>query len=498
MKSRIVPIGLCLASSVLYAASFPPLGLFPLAWVALAPLLVALARVGPLGGALLGLLFSVLTGAVLASWLPGMLAGFFEMGLPAAAAASAGAYLLCGLPYAFFGGFVASLARRGAFGPGAVAAAWGCCELVRVHGPVETPWALLAYTQAPWLTLAQAADLVGAVGLGMGIAAVNACVACAFAPRLRTPRHALRTAAVAALLAAALAYGAARLAQDFREGEPISVAVVQGALDREQRFAPERRAENLEHYLALSRRSDPHLPDLILWPEFALLFHLGAEPELWSRVVGFSRERDAELLLGAPHSRHRLLVREELNSAFLVRQGRIVDRHDKFRLMPFSEERPAALPFGRDVYRPGLELRPLRSGAASLGVLLCSEALHPRLAQRLVAGGAELLANPSNDDWFATEAAADHQVAVAIFRAIENRRPVLRPSTTGRSAIVDAHGRLLALAPYREPATLMARVHASRSGTVYARLSELVPGAAAGGLVLSSILQIAVVRRRNG
>jgi len=75
---------------------------------------------------------------------------------------------------------------------------------------------------------------------------------------------------------------------------------------------------------------------------------------------------------------------------------------------------------------------------------------------------------------------------------------VLRPSTTGRSAIVDAHGRVLAVAPYREPATLQAEVYPSRARTLYARLAELVPGAAAGGLVLSSVFQLAVVRRRNG
>ncbi len=498
MKRRFAPIGLVLGSSALYAASFPPLGLFPLAWVALVPLILGVARVGPLAGAALGLVFAVATGAVLASWLPGMLASFFELGVAGAGAAAAGAYLLCGLPYAGFGAFVAFLARRRALGPGAVAAAWTSCELLRVHGAVETPWALLAYTQAPWLRVVQAADLAGALGLGMLVAAVNGCVALGVAPALRAPGLRRSAAVVATLCAATLLYGSVRLAQDFRTGDPISVILVQGALDREQRFAPEQRGESLDRYLELTRSAAPDEADLVLWPEFAVLFHFASEPELWQRIRRFSETTAPELLLGAPFSRRRQLVREELNSAFLIRRGRIVDRHDKVRLMPFSEERPAALPVGRDVYRAGLALRPLDSGVGSLGVLLCSEALHPRLAQQLVADGAELLANPSNDDWFATEAAADHQVAVAIFRAVESRRPVLRPSTTGRSAVVDAHGRVLALAPYRQPAALRARVHRSRARSVYAGLSELVPGAAAGGLVLSSVFQLAVVRRRNG
>ena len=114
---------LALLSALLYAASFPPLALAPLAWLALVPLLIALSRVGPAAGAALGWAFSFTSGALLAHWLPGMLAGFFSLGLPAALATAAGAVLLCVLPYAGFGAAVSWASRRGAAGPGAVALA---------------------------------------------------------------------------------------------------------------------------------------------------------------------------------------------------------------------------------------------------------------------------------------------------------------------------------------------------------------------------------------
>lgn len=492
MTSRSARLAGVLLSCVLYAASFPPLGLFPLAWLALVPLLVALRGLRPWAGAGLTLLFSTLTAVTLTPWLPRMITSFFDLPWLLAASASAVIWLFCSLPYAAFGACVAWITSRRGTAPFATAAAWAGCELFRVHGLVETPWGLIAFTQAPWLALVQSADLFGAIGLGMLIVAVNASIAGLWVQDPRARRAALATAVA---FASVWTYGSVRLDQDFGVGEPVQVAVVQGAIEREARLDPERYAENVEHYLALTREVYGSEPELVLWPELALQFPLAARPELWRRISETSKTLGGELLVGAPHVRTRYLVRELLNSAFLVRDGQITDRHDKVGLMPFSETRPAGLPFGHDLYRPGLELRPLDSRAGALGVMLCSEVLYPGMAQRLVSAGAQLLANPSNDDWFATPAAADHQVAVAIFRAVENRRPLLRPSTTGRSAIIDAHGRVLALAPYREPALLEASVRRSDAGTLYARLASISPEPLGSGLVLASVFAFAVVRR---
>lgn len=483
-----------LAAGGLYALAFPPAALFPLAWIALVPLIVALGRVGPWKGAALGLCFSLTAGAGLASWLPGTLAAFFELGTGEALLYALGALLLCGLPYAVFGACVAAHGRRPGL-PLVTAAGWGFCEWVRLAGPIPTPWALLAYTQAPWLRIVQSADLVGALGLGMLIAAVNGSVAAFVQADTHGRRLAPARALPLALVLAAWVYGGVRLAQPFGTGDAVAVAVVQGAVTPGERFVPALREANLERHLALTRRLSASPPDLVLWPELSLEFHVESDPALWRRVRETSRELGAELLVGAPHSRYRALVQEPTNAALLVRDGRLVDHHEKVALMPFSETRPPLLPLGRELYRPGRTLRPLAARAGSLGVLLCSEGLQPQLARHLVAGGAELFANPSNDDWFASEAASRHQLAVAVFRAVETRRPWIRPSTRGLSSIVDAHGRVLALAPYGEPALLEARVRRGHERTAYARLAEL-PGPVTG-LGLAFVFGLAVFRRRD-
>jgi apolipoprotein N-acyltransferase len=485
------------ASGVLYALCFPPLELFPLAFVALVPLLWALAQVGVVAGAALGLLFSLTAGACLAPWLPGTLSSFFELGHGAALASALGVYLLCGFPYAGLGAGIAWWSRRGPVPPLVVAAAFAACEWLRLDGPIPTPWALLAYTQAPSLRLVQSADLVGALGLGALIAALNGCVAWAIVARDTRPRRVAQVLALpAAALAAAWIYGGVRLAQPFGDGDEIRVALVQGAVTPEWRFEAEHREENLARHLALTSELAPARPQLVLWPELSVEFAVGSDPTLWRRVEDASRALGAELLVGAPYPRTRALVVEPTNAALLLRDGRIVDRHEKVALMPFSEMRPAALPIGRDLFRPGQALRPLASRVGALGVLLCSEVLLPQLAGRLAAGGAELLVNPSNDDWFANEAASRHQVAATVFRAVETRRYVLRPSTRGPSSVVDPHGRVLALAPYGSPARLEARVRRVGVHTWYERLTQAATPSASG-LAFVSLFCAAALRRRD-
>ena len=483
------------ASAGLYAASFPPIGAFPLAWVALVPLFLALRGTGPMRGALAGGAFAVSVCGLLAFWLPGLIDGFFSLGIAKSVALATVIAVYFALPFAALGAAIAAGSLRGRLGPGAIAAAWWACEALRLHAPLELPWALLAYSQAPWLAFAQAADSVGVLGLGALLAASNAALAEILLGWRRSDLPRAAIAGVACAVVAVLVYGHGRLDESPLHQRRVEVAVVQGGLPRAERLAPERTDQNLDHYLALAESVDDRA-EIVVWPELALRFDPSRQPQRWQRLAEASRATSAEWLVGAPGTRTRALLNEPVNTALLVRKGRIIDRHEKVRLVPFSETRPPWLPIGGDRFRPGLALRPLASENAQLGVLLCSEALFPALAARVVSEGAELLVNPSNDDWFASPAATRHQVAVGVFRAIENRTPLLRPSTTGSSAVIDSHGRVLALAPYGEPAVLRARVALRPDPPSGAVLANWTSPAASGAL-LSSVWLLAVRRRQS-
>jgi apolipoprotein N-acyltransferase len=86
-----------------------------------------------------------------------------------------------------------------------------------------------------------------------------------------------------------------------------------------------------------------------------------------------------------------------------------------------------------------------------LSPLICYEDVVPRLAQQAAAAGAEILINQTNDVWFGNTVAPYQHHMIASFRAIENRRFLLRSTNTGVTAVVDPLGRTLAaLPPYTE------------------------------------------------
>jgi apolipoprotein N-acyltransferase len=492
------PVLLTLTSALLYAAAFPPLGLYPLAWVALVPFLWALARVGPLAAAGLGLLWSLGLGLGTAHALPGMISGFFETS-PAVGWAGllATSLVLSGCYLAPVAAWLAWQQRRGSLHPFAFAAAWGVYEYARAHLLIPNPWALTAYSQLPASAFVQSADLVGPFGLGMLIAANNACVASLLDARLR-PR-AVAWLAVLVLCAGALGYGAWRLGEPLDPGRGIEVALVQSGVEPHWRAeqAPRYRDANLDRQLELTASAIDSHPDLVLWPEFAVDFFLRERSEQRQRLLAATRNSGAEWLLGAPDYRYRLSGPEYFNAAFLLRGGALVDRHRKVQLMPFSEENPLreVVAIGADRYTRGNQARPLRSTSAAIGVLLCSEVIHPGHVRELVRAGAQLLANPSNDDWLGNGGAGRQLLDAVSMRAIENRRWIVRSSVNGYTGVVDPYGRVRGLVPHAEPAVLLAQVSASDVTTPYQRFGDVAPQLAVAALVLFSVHPLAARRR---
>ncbi len=467
-----MPLLLTLVSAALYALSFPPLGAWPLAWVALAPFYVAVTHAAPGRGFGLGVVWTVAAGVGVAGFLPGTIAAFFEV--PTLVGWAGFAVVLAPIAplYGAYGAWLAWLARRRRLNVLHAAAGWGGCELARTALGPPAGWALVATSQLPGSRLLQSADLAGAALPGMLLAASGFILAGLVEPRLRVARRA-SVVAVAGALLAALTYGELRLARDFGSGAPVTVVLVQGA-EGAMRGRAEHRDANLARYLELTRTAAGREPDLVLWPEYAVDFYLREASPQRERLFAAMRETRADLLLGGPHYRPRPGPTRYYNSVFLIREGRFGGRYDKLHPLPFAESNPLQAWLPRPVhYSPGERVRPLEAGGVTVGAFLCSEAMSPSIPRRLARRGARLLANPSTDDWFGGAGPGRIQLRTAALRAVENRRPLLRTTPGGYSAIVDAHGRVVRLAELGRPQVLEGTVRSSDVVTLYQRTGDL-------------------------
>jgi apolipoprotein N-acyltransferase len=483
----LVPVAL---SAALYSAAFPPLSLDWLAWVALVPLFVAASRLTVPRAAAAGLLWGVLAAYGCGWVLPGMVASYF--GLPVAVGwlvFGVVSTLLAGIYFAAFSAWVAWVARARSAGALSVAAAWIVCELGRASLIVGNPWAMLGYSQIDHLALIQVADLGGPYLPTFLIAAVNAAIASLFARDLggRWPRTS--AVAVALLLLSTLGYGAIRLRAPLAGEASIAAAVVQSGHGRGFGWRPEYRREGLEDYLALTRGASAFSPTLVVWPENAVSFYLQEETPERDELLAVARELGVELVVGGPSYRNSEDGVRYRNSVYLVRSGRLAGRYDKLRLVPLAEADTLGALWPREqAYEPGHGTTSLRSSIGLLGTFVCFEAMYPELVRRFTSGGARVLVNVSNDDWFGHPSAARHHLDIARLRAVESRRWLLRATTTGYSAIVDPWGRVVAQSGFGEPAILSAQIVPRQDTTPYQRFGDAFAfGCAAWVAVVSTL-----------
>ncbi len=102
--------------------------------------------------------------------------------------------------------------------------------------------------------------------------------------------------------------------------------------------------------------------------------------------------------------------------------------------------------------------------------------------------------NPSNDGWFGSWGPPQH-LAQARMRAIEEGLPVLRATTTGISAIIDARGIVRHHAPMRQAQRIDALIPPAAPPTPFARLGNALPLAWAALLIGAALVATLRVRR---
>jgi apolipoprotein N-acyltransferase len=445
-----------------YALAFPPFSWPGVAFVSLAPLFAAVVTLPPARAALAGLLWTTSAALALGHWLPDTIARFFEIpvafGWPALLVV---AWLPAGVPIAVCCAWASWAARRGALGPLGLGAAFGLTELARTFAWPPLPYAPLASAALPE-ALVQCVDAIGVFGLGMLVAGLNGLVAIPFAAPLRTRRAAGEAGLVALLAALALAAGAGRLPPGDEAGAKLRVAAVQPGVAM-RLAAPDAPGAATRHAIALeeTRALVGGGLDLVVWPEHAVAFYLRERSPERDTVLALSRALEADLLLGGPHYRYAEPEPHYFASAFLLGAGELRGRHDKTRLVPLAEL----------AYAAGEAVQPLAGAHARVGALVCAEVLFPDVARELARGGAEILANPSNDSWL-VPAAAEHLLRVATLRAIENRRPLVRATPTGVSAVIDARGRVRARSRDGAREVIEASVRPGRGITLTQRFGD--------------------------
>jgi apolipoprotein N-acyltransferase len=318
------------------------------------------------------------------------------------------------------------------------------------------PWCLLGYSQYDSLKLIQIVDTVGVYGISFLILMVNTLIFLVFVHNsTRQEVKFLRLEAIMLLcfMIVTLLYGNYRLSEAddaLKNNKSVRVAIIQGNIDQSVKWDKDYQDETLSVYYRLTRISYTLKPHLIIWPETAVPFYfqdnVGSPEDIYDIPV----ESGAQMIFGSPAYEWDGGKVKYYNRIYILSPDGTSRYYDKVHLVPFGEYVPLKgfLPFinylvsSEGEFSPGKNITPLRSGGLSLGPLVCYEAVIPELSRTHVKKGADILVNLTNDAWFGITSAPYQHFIMSVFRAVENRRPLLRAANTGFSGIIDSYGRI--------------------------------------------------------
>jgi apolipoprotein N-acyltransferase len=441
-------------TAILLILSFPKFEFSFLAWVALVPLMYVIVRRPHAGRAfILGWAAGTVFFYVSCYWLTYSMIHYGE--LPAILA-----YLLLlppALVVGIFPGLFALLFALGVKRWGHLALLlapvfWTAFEWLRLVVTGQL-WNALGYSQAYNPSVIQPARWGGVYAVSFLIVTINASILVVLLKQTRR-RLALATLVIILVNGVNIFSGIRTTYDSNWIYSPVNVVALQPNVPMTLvKDVAETKALLERHWSmtanALNALPNDDTPRFVIWPESPMNFTYAADKTFQEQLAAFTKEHHTALLF---NSLEPTLTNGFYNSALLINQeGRMIAQYDKIRLMPFGEYVPLPqwLPGASLItglvgdFTPGNKYTLMPFGDHRAGTFICIESAYPWIARRLTSEGADVLINISNDGYLGPTAVMRQHLANAVFRAVENGRPVLRVTNTGITARIEYTGRVL-------------------------------------------------------
>ena len=492
-------VGLALLAGTSCVFGFAPFGCFPLPVLALACLFVLWQRAGtPRAAANLGFWFGLGLFAAGVSWIYVALHDYGAMPLWLALPATL-----------LFAAFLALLPALAGYTQARIPTT-SCLRLLLVMPAVWVGVEWLRgtlFTGFPWLTLGYAhsdsplagyAAVLGVYGVSLVAALSGGLLSWVW--QVRWSRSG-KLAMLGVLSLWVTGVVLRSVAWTHPQGEPLSVALVQGNIAQDLKFNEDALVGTLETYRRQVLESNARLTVL---PEsaFPLLRH-EVPPHLLEQLREHAKLTAGDVLIGSFERDNG----QYYNSVFALgtSEHSTTDElhYRKQHLVPFGEFIPLRpmlgwfingvldIPMG-DLASGGEQQKPLAVAGQQVAVNICYEDVFGEEIIRALPQ-ATLLVNVTNDAWYGHSFAAAQHNQISQLRALETGRMMLRATNTGVTSIIGADGKVLQRLPQHEEGVLLGFAQGYAGATPYVRW-----GNTALMLLLAGMLAYAWTRRTTG
>ncbi len=492
-KNRYV---LSCLSGLLLALSFPTPNLFLLAWIALVPFIYSiLDSENRFTTFKLGLIFGIVFFFSTQYWIYHSITHYGN--IPFILSISI-VLLLCiyqGFYIGLFGVLLNFSCKRLSL-PVSISAPvlWITFEYLRGVLFTGFPWSLLGYTQFQFLPLIQIADITGIYGISFLIVFSNGIISEFLLYKKYQGADIYNYTATGGgkllsllifliIIVLSITYGFARI-KSIKGNDVIVVSIIQGNIDQSKKWDPEYQDEVLKIYKNLTIKALKDMPKLVVWPETSVPFFFGSDRKNTEALIDFQRSLNTYLVFGSVLIKEFKKNKYSLSNSVILlsHNGKTIFNYDKIHLVPFGEYVPLKkilffidkLVVGIGDFVRGEEYSIAETQIGKFATPICYEIIFPGLIRRFyLNNGGDLLITITNDAWFGRTTGPYQHFVMSIFRAIENRKPLIRAANTGISGFIDSTGKVLKSTRLFERTFITETVIKNTEMTFYTRFGDI-------------------------
>ena len=472
-------IGLVIFSAIATLLSFPPFPFGPLIFISLVPLYYAIEDFQPFRAFRYGMLWGViffLGYLFYIAWvtIPGMIATVLILSLFTA--------LACMF-------FVKLLSKNKIIALLFVPSWFVTWNWLFTMSDFNYPWADIGYALGYFTRLIQAADIGGIYLISLAILVSNMLLYASISPKINmssSKRYASWAMSIC-IVGLLLIYGTIRLnnADNENYSDGIKVGVIQGNVTADVKWKPDKLNISFERYFGLSTQAANDGAEIIFWPETAIPAYLVQDRRRYRTVKSFVDNLKIPVLTGIPYYEE-IKPREYIyyNSALYLEPDKDeYGLYKKIHLVPMSEKIPLSgrykilkeIRLGQADWTSGEEYTMFEFKDYKFATVICIESVFPGFCREFAQRGAQFLVVITNDMWFGNTPLMEQHSLISVFRAIENRLPVVRAANTGVSLIIDKWGRIINKSDIYKEQYLSEKIYPENSKSIYGKFGNLIP-----------------------
>ncbi|MCL2196337.1 MAG: apolipoprotein N-acyltransferase [Treponema sp.] len=495
VKQILIRFGLVILASVLFALSFPnPVfrnGVPFFAWFALLPILIVIRKDNLLQCAAWGALYGFSSYALFNYWLGTFhpLAGVIAYTLFLFYMAAV--FVLLKIAIIFF-------PKRGFIVQWLI---WIAYEYLRTKGFTGYSYGVIGYSQWRIIPLIQIASVTGVWGVSAIVTFPSFCLA---SITKNYKKEFLPLLIWLVILIGVFIFGFINM-KDYSSYPSANIALIQHNTDPwEASRSPlawqvtESYRKDLNNLIRLSDKalaSEPK-PQMVVWPETAFIPRIywhttyRDDQNSWALVrdlLEYLSNQDVPFLIGNDDARRDSALnpnaaerhRVDYNAAMLFENGVNTSTYRKLHLVPFTEHFPYQKQFpgfykwlkeaDTHFWEKGTEETIFNGPGFTFASPICFEDTFGYISRNFTRKGADVLINLSNDAWSNSLSAQYQHLTMAVFRAVENNRPLVRSTTSGQTCAIDPNGRVIYHAPPFTETNLNVKIPLIKNITVYTK-----------------------------